>query len=117
MKKQEEVKAPEAPIERKPFEIARSLPMDLRCMRQVGLSLWASVHQMMQYRCDGPKTLATAEDVAAEYNYTLKAIDEFYAKAKRGWGTTKIYLIAESEGFSKQMEVSIKDKDELSLAK
>lgn len=101
----------ESPAPSKPMEVARSGPMDLRAMRQLASSMHATVRQFMGHNCVEGKTLETAKDTASEYNWILNEIDTFYAKARHGIGNVKIYLVAESEGFTKQMVVSVKEKD------
>ena len=122
MKKEESKSAvpqAEVPAPARSFEVARSQGLDLRSMRQISLSLWASIHMMSGYKCEREpsKTMTTAEDVMLEYNHTLRVLDAFYEKARHGIGDVKVYLVAESAGFTKQMEISIKDKDELTLAR
>lgn len=101
------------PTESKPMEVARSGAMDLRAMRQLSSALYSVIRQFVACEAIKGKTMATAQDTASEYNWILNEIDVFYAKARHGIGNVKVYLVAESTGFTKQMEVFIKDKDDV----
>jgi len=95
----------------KPMEVARSGPMDLRAMCQLSSSLYATIRQFMGCEAAKGQPLTTAQDTAGEYNWILNEIDTFYKRARHGIGDVKIYLVAESSGFTKQMVVSVKEKE------
>jgi hypothetical protein len=85
------------------FEVARSEELNLRSLRQITLSLYSQIQSLVKLEYEKNKPLQTAFDVASEYSYTLKVIDEFYQKSRSGIGDVKVRLIAESTGFTKQM--------------
>lgn len=111
MKKETPLK-PEQPEIRKPMEIARSSALEVRHLRFACSALYCSVQSFVRQQGLNGKALESMSDTAMEYAAVLQTIDDFYKKARVGFGDTRVFLVAESSGFTKQMEVSIKEKDE-----
>src|SRR2546429_8504663 len=99
-KKQAEVITEEKPKVTQWMQVAASEPIALISMRMLASSLYVSAQNFARQECENCKPLATMQDTAAQYNYLLKVLDDFYAKARNGIGEVKIHLVAEASGFT-----------------